>query len=171
MAASLAPSEMLRNLCVLVVDDNKRTRRLVGDVLHAFGIEDVRLAAAGPEALDMIRVLPPDLVLCDWNMTPMDGITFLKALRRKDFGRGARTPAIMITAHTRPDLVKAAMDAGANHFVAKPVVPGKLLKRILWVLADKRRFVLDRERYVLAAPGAPGPAAAGAPAESVWLLD
>lgn len=161
-----AQTRLLQGLSVMVVDDNASTRRMVSDVLGAFGVSDVRLASGGAEALEMIRHQPPGLALCDWHMVPMDGIAFLKSLRRKDFGHGSTTPAIMLTAHTKPELVKAAMEAGANHFVAKPIVPANLLKRILWVLEDRREFVCVGDRYVLVE---------SKPAETagdpVWLVD
>lgn len=159
-------ADVLAGLRVLVVDDNASTRRLVSEVLGAFGVADVRLAADGPGALDMVRTSPPDLILCDWHMAPMDGIAFLRALRKKDFGTGTTTPAIMLTAHTKPELVKAAMEAGANHFVAKPIVPAHLLKRILWVMDDPRRFEVSGDRFVLSRPKGAG----GGP-DPVWLLE
>lgn len=144
---------VLSGVGIVAVDDNANTRRLLKELLLAFGARDLRIAGDGATALEMINTKTPDLVLCDWHMEPMDGIAFLRHLRHKDCGAAARTPAIMLTAHTKPEVVKASMDAGANHFVAKPIVPANLLKRIQWVRADKRIFLLDGDHYVLRDPG------------------
>lgn len=153
---------VLAGVGIVAVDDNANTRRLLKELLLAFGTRDLRFAADGPTALEMINTKTPDLVLCDWHMEPMDGIAFLRHLRHKDSGGAARTPAIMLTAHTKPEVVKASMDAGANHFVAKPIVPANLLKRIQWVRTDKRIFLLEGDHYVLRDPGEIAPGSSGA---------
>ncbi len=154
---------VLAGVGIIAVDDNANTRRLLKELLLAFGARDLRIAGDGATALEMVNAKTPDLVLCDWQMEPMDGIAFLRHLRHKNSGAAARTPAIMLTAHTKPEVVKASMDAGANHFVAKPIVPANLLKRIQWVRADKRIFLLEGDHYVLRDPGdiAPGGGATG----------
>ena len=145
-------SAVLADVSIVAVDDNANTRRMLKELLLAFGARDLRFAADGETALSMIHGRTPDMVLCDWHMEPMDGIALLCQLRHKDSGLAARTPAIMLTAHTKPEVVKASMDAGANHFVAKPIVPANLLKRIQWVRSDERVFALEGDRYVLRSP-------------------
>jgi len=153
---------VLSGVGIVAVDDNANTRRLIKELLLAFGARDLRIAKDGETALQMISAKRPDLILCDWHMEPMDGISFLRHLRHKRSGEAARTPAIMLTAHTKPEVVKASMDAGANHFVAKPIVPANLLKRIQWVRADKRIFLLKGEHFVLTNPGDIEPASPAA---------
>lgn len=152
---------------VMAVDDNANTRRLLKELLTAFGVNDLRLASDGGTALEMIKSKTPDLILCDWHMMPMDGIQFLRKLRHRLSGIKYQAPAIMLTAHTKPEVVKASMDAGANHFVAKPIVPANLLKRIQLVRKDKRVFVLEGDYYVLRDPVPTRPPAAKQ-MRSVW---
>lgn len=174
---------LLSEVSFVAVDDNANTRRMLKELLLAFGARDLRFAGDGATALEMIHAKAPDMLLCDWHMEPMDGIDLLCRLRHRDSGPAARTPAIMLTAHTKPEVVKASMDAGANHFVAKPIVPANLLKRIQWVRADKRIFLLEGDRYVLRNPGdlTPGrpatptmpvapPIPASADADEVWEI-
>lgn len=176
-------SGLLAEVSFVAVDDNANTRRMLRELLLAFGAQDLRFAADGATALEMVHTRTPDMVLCDWHMEPMDGIDLLCRLRHKDSGLAARTPAIMLTAHTKPEVVKASMDAGANHFVAKPIVPANLLKRIQWVRADKRIFLLEGDRYVLRNPGdctvahpavptspATPPVSSGVEPEEVWEI-
>jgi len=162
----------LTQMRIVAVDDNANMRRLIKDILFAVGIRDLRLAEDGPSALHMIETLVPDLILCDWHMAPMDGIAFLKCLRHRDNTASHHVPVIMLTAHTSPDIVRAAMEAGANHFVAKPLVPANLLKRMEWVRTDKRKFVLDGDRYVLPHKAMPTPAHTFEPehGKDTWTL-
>ncbi|NBG95549.1 response regulator [Pyruvatibacter mobilis] len=149
---------ILSGMRILVIDDSANARRLLKSLLMAFGVggDEVIMVGDAPSGLELLHTIEPDLIICDWNMQPMDGIQFLRTLRLRDTP-GACTPTIMLTAHTNPELVKAAMEAGANHFVAKPVVPANLLKRIQWVRADKRVYLLEGDHYVLKDPGGIAP--------------
>ena len=157
---------VLHGLHVVLVDDAAGTRRLLSEVLKAFGVSEIDAAGDAYAALELISAKHPDLVLCDWHMPAMDGIAFLRTLRRKEFGQAGTVPVIMLTAHSQPELVQAAMDAGANHFVTKPIVPADLLSRIVWVLEDTRSFVLSGDRYVLAQRDGARP-----PHRPVWLVE
>lgn len=147
---------ILSGMRILVIDDSQNVRRLLKSLLMAFGVsgDDVVMVGDAPSGLEYLCTKEVDLIICDWNMEPMDGIQFLRILRQRNTP-GARTPTIMLTAHTNPELVKASMEAGANHFVAKPVVPANLLKRIQWVRADKRNYLLEGDHYVLKEPVSP----------------
>jgi len=137
---SKAYGRELDQLDVLIVDDNAHMRRLVETILHAFDVSRLRQAADGTEALSEIAFRQPDLVICDWEMKPMDGCTFLEKLRKADNKPACFIPVIMLTAHGRPRLIRKAFDAGASQFLVKPLTPGNLLHRIDWILADKRPF-------------------------------
>lgn len=162
--------QILGDVSMVVIDDNANTLKLLRELLQAFGVDDLRLAADAQTGLEMVNFKAPDMILCDWHMVPMDGIAFLKRLRHRDNAAGCRVPAIMLTAHTKPEVVKASMDAGANHFVAKPIVPANLLKRIQWVSADPRVFVLEGDHYVLREAPAAVAAATASKAEEIWEI-
>lgn len=130
----------LDELDVLIVDDNVHMRRLVETILHAFGVRSLRQAADGSAAMAEIEFRHPDLVICDWEMKPMDGCTFLEELRKSDNKPACFIPVIMLTAHGRPQLIRKAFDAGASQFLVKPLTPVNLLHRLDWILADKRPF-------------------------------
>jgi two-component system, chemotaxis family, chemotaxis protein CheY len=137
---SKAYGRELGDLDVLIVDDNAHMRRLVETILHAFDISSLRKAGDGTEALEEIVFRQPDLVICDWEMKPMDGCTFLEELRKVNNKPACFIPVIMLTAHGRPRLIRKAFDAGASQFLVKPLTPVNLLHRIEWILADKRPF-------------------------------
>src|SRR5438128_809407 len=96
-AQPLPFSETQRN--VLIVDDDAASRRLLAVTLRNFGF-DVRTAANGEEALQMIGQSPPDVVVLDFEMPGLDGATICGRLR-DDPGPSIREiPVIMLTAHS-----------------------------------------------------------------------
>ena len=78
---------------ILLVDDSRTIRNIQKNVLKQLGHSDVAEAADGVEALDLIGQSRPDLVLIDWNMPNMDGITLVQKIREND----KALPLIMCT--------------------------------------------------------------------------
>ena len=109
---------------VLVVDDASLVRMYYRDALERAGYE-VDEAMNGLEALEKLLVAPPDLLIVDVNMPQMDGLTFLKVLRRQDYPVAA-TPALVTTTEAGPQDRIAAEAAGANFYLVKPLTPEKL---------------------------------------------
>lgn len=100
------------SLSVLVVDDSQTVRLAISKQLHMLGYSDIDLAADGQEALRRLEQKRYGFVLSDWEMQPMGGEEFLKALRQK-----SRVPVILITATTSRG---TSWLAGANAYLAKP---------------------------------------------------
>ena len=77
-----------------------------------------REAANGREALALCESAMPDAVLLDWNMSEMDGIAFLKALRARP---GGDAPVVVFcTTENDMDHIRMALEAGANEYIMKP---------------------------------------------------
>ena len=68
----------------------------------------------------------PDLILVDWNMPNMDGLTFVKTFRQAN----KATPLIMVTTESEKSRVIEAIKAGVNNYVVKPFTPDLLSQRI-----------------------------------------
>lgn len=120
MPASLSPAEAAawRYLRVLVVDDVDAMRMVMGALLGQLGIREVREAADGASALDLLEREPIHLVLCDWRMPGMDGLALLQALRAKAQHRGL--PFVMASADVDPSRTNLAIEAGAQAVLTKP---------------------------------------------------
>lgn len=101
---------------VLVVDDDADIRDALCDVLQLEGVP-VALARDGAEALQWLRTHPaPRLVLLDWNMGPMNGQQFMRALAGESF---EKVPVVLLTADARvQEVARAHAFAGA---LKKPV--------------------------------------------------
>jgi two-component system, chemotaxis family, chemotaxis protein CheY len=131
----------LSNLHVLVIDDNPHMRGIVVAILRGAGFTRVKEANDGAQALEEMRAGIPDIIICDLNMDPIDGLEFTKMLRTANDSPGAFIPVIMMTGHTERSKVTAARDAGINELVAKPISAKTLLERIVSVIDRPRPFV------------------------------
>ena len=119
-------------LNVLLIDDSGVMRKLVSKALRAAGLDITSTAEAGngQEGLDALGKGNFDIVLCDWNMPVMDGLTFVKE------ARGSHSvPIVMLTTESGEDKIKQALDAGANAYITKPFTPEKLEERIKFATA------------------------------------
>jgi len=101
-------------------------RKIQKTVLAQLGHTDIEEACDGQDALSKVWAFKPDLLLVDWNMPNMDGLTFVKAFRQKN----KTTPIIMVTTETERSRVMDAIKAGVNNFVVKPFTPDLLSQRI-----------------------------------------
>ena len=102
----------------LVVDDSKTIRAILTAYLQKLGF-DVTVAVNGREALDRLHAMAKaDVVLVDWNMPEMDGISFVRAVRAND--EYAALPLMMVTTNVEISNVAEALDAGANEYIMKP---------------------------------------------------
>lgn len=109
-------------LKVLVVDDSRTIRRILGGILADLGFETCE-AGNGKDALAVLERqreagTPVSLALIDWNMPEMNGFEFLQQLRAD--ARNAELVAIMVTTETQVDQMVAALEAGANEYIMKP---------------------------------------------------
>ncbi|MBF0399895.1 MAG: response regulator [Magnetococcales bacterium] len=118
---------------VLIVDDSSVMRKIVSRGLRQadFKIDEVLEAGNGQEGLDVLNRTTGtiDLILSDWNMPVMDGLTFIKSVRE---GAPAinRIPIVMVTTEGGESKVEAADAAGANGHIKKPFTP-EMLKEVL----------------------------------------
>lgn len=92
---------------------------------------------------------PVDLIVADAQAggEGQDGCDFVHWLRRSGLTPNAFAPVTLASAHTSKTNVDRARDCGANFLVLKPLSPGVLLERVLWVGRDARPFV-DAGTYV-----------------------
>jgi two-component system chemotaxis response regulator CheY len=101
----------------LIVDDSRIIRKVSRRIVEGLGFE-VDEAADGAEALAYCAAMMPELVLLDWNMPVMDGITFLRRLRAQP--GGDRPKVLFCTIETAVDRIQEALEAGADDYVMKP---------------------------------------------------
>lgn len=118
---------------IMLVDDSKTMRNIQKSVLAQLGYTQIEEACDGQDALSKVAAYQPDLMLVDWNMPNMDGLSFVKAYRQTN----KATPIIMVTTESEKARVIEAIKAGVNNYVIKPFTPDLLSQRIGETLAKK----------------------------------
>ena len=113
---------------ILVVDDASLVRRFYREALERAGFA-VDEALNGVEALEKVLGESYDLVIVDVNMPQMDGITFLRTLRRQSAALSSLPSLVISTEAARQDAA-AARAAGANFYLVKPVSQERLVEHV-----------------------------------------
>ncbi|MDA8230862.1 MAG: response regulator [Magnetospirillum sp.] len=101
----------------LIVDDSKVIRMVARKILHELNFS-TQEAEDGQQALDLCRKQMPDAVLLDWNMPIMNGIDFLRGLRK--LPGGDHPVVVFCTTENDIDHIQEAITAGANEYIMKP---------------------------------------------------
>lgn len=115
---------------VLLVDDSGTMRTIQRRCLSKLGIEDVVEAEDGVVALQAFTNGTFDVVLSDWNMPKMDGLSLLKEIRT----RNTQIPVIMITTEAERSRVMEAIQHGVSDYLVKPFTPDGLKEKLeRWV--------------------------------------
>ena len=111
------------------------------------------------DAFKEIKQHVPDLIITDWEMSPLDGLDLIRMIRKANDSPNNFIPIILLTAHADAKRVMEARDAGVNEVVAKPISASALGKRIDASLNHPRSFVRtenyfgpDRRRQNLGPP-------------------
>jgi two-component system chemotaxis response regulator CheY len=111
----------------LVVDDSATIRRVVAGLFRDLKFE-VSEAATGLDAVTHCQKQIPDIVMLDWNMPVMDGITCLRSLRALEMPK--RPIVIMCTTESQISKIQEALAAGADEYIMKPFDRGVLLDKL-----------------------------------------
>lgn len=164
--ATPQPGLTLAGLRILVVDDNATHRGIVQNYLLAWGAE-VDVAARGTEAImSLLRAAasgtPYPLAIVDRLMPGMDGLALGQAVRNEP--SLAATRLIMLTAFDEKDQGRAALQAGYNDYLTKPVRQNRLRESLLRALAEQPTAALALNIPTTVTPMAAPAAPAHAPA-------
>jgi len=116
-------------LC-LIVDDSRVIRRMAADILKGLGLRTAE-AENGLKAVEFCQASVPDMVLLDWNMPEMDGITCLKALRAMELC--PRPIVVMCTTENGLSKIREALEAGADEYIMKPYDQQVLMDKLAQV--------------------------------------
>jgi len=114
-------------MLVLVVEDDEKTRKLVGQVVSKGGYRAV-LAEDGIQAASVLKKARPDLIILDIRMPRMDGFKLLELLQR--YETAASIPVVMLTASDSPLDLDRALRLGVQDYLVKPISPKALLLKV-----------------------------------------
>ena len=134
----------LSDLTVLVVDDAEPIRELICGILETFGVQKIREAADGLGAYKDMLSQTPDAIITDFDMAPVDGVTFTRTVRTDPNSPAPDVPILMITGHSTKHQVEEARDAGVTEFLALPVTANTVAERLTSAIQRPRSFVRAR---------------------------
>jgi len=124
----------MKQIKVLVVEDNEEHRRILVLWLQHAGQFDVREAVTGQEALDRITQEPPDLVFLNLKLPVLDGGETARRIRALPAPLN-QLPIIAVTAHAMVGDREKALAAGCDEYITKPIVnPGEIHDKLQRVL-------------------------------------
>ena len=110
---------------VLIVDDDIKLQKMLHRTLILEGL-NVYTANNGQEALDVVRNNSIDLIIVDWMMPVMDGLTFVQSIRNNDNS----TMVMMLTARDAIENRVKGLQSGADDYLIKPFAPQELVARV-----------------------------------------
>lgn len=147
----------LSRISVLVVEDSQFIRSILAHSLKALGVGNVSLAEDGSRAIEFLQlvatdpmragVMSVDLVLTNWDMSPVDGIMLLKWIRRHKDSTDRYMPVLMLTAYTERARVEEARDLGAHEVLSKPFTLASLSEKLTGVITRQRQFIHTKDFF------------------------
>lgn len=134
-------------LSVLVVEDIQPMLDVTVNTLKFLGVGNVYSATDPEVAFGLFQKYKPDLVITDWEMEPVDGIEFLRWIRRNLLSANRMVPVIMMTGYAAQIRVAEARDVGVTEFLVKPFTASELVRRLTHVIDAPRDFVETAEFF------------------------
>src|SRR4051794_26617849 len=110
---------------ILVIDDDRDMCLLLKKFLVNHGF-NVSVAYSSKQALEILEVLKPDLVLCDFRLDIIDGKTVLLKIKQIF----PSVPVIIITGYQDIKIAVEVMKLGAYDYITKPIIPGEMILTI-----------------------------------------
>ncbi len=123
-------ADIYKSLSALIVDDQDFVLKIVTTILTQIGFGEIRTSANGEDAITAVEEACPDLIICDINMKPMDGLTFLKWVRSNESEKIRTLPLVFLTGDFSQELVSKATDLGCDMFLLKPISPQKMREKL-----------------------------------------
>lgn len=146
MSAVQASSHYLpRETRVLVVDDSPTMGSIYRQLLRGVGVQNVTQATSGIEAIEACAVALPHVALVDYQMGDLTGIEVTRLLRSAPDSPAPDLPIVLITAHASQAILKEAIAAGVDAFVAKPVSAGALAQHVRTAIERRGKLAAQRK--------------------------
>ncbi len=126
---------MFNQYSILIVEDLSNMRRLIKNILKNNGFVNIYEAGDGKEALELIDTHAIDVIISDWNMTKMDGLTLLKSIRSNENSK--TIPFLMVTAEVTKENIIEAITQGVSSYMVKPVTAEIMISKLKEILNIK----------------------------------
>ncbi len=141
----------LKDLDVVIVDESRHMQTILRSILLMARVRRIRAFDRVDDALAAMTSDPPNFVIAEWLMRPLNGRQLLKRMKRSDNWLMRDIPVMIITSYCTRVALELAIQAGAHFVLAKPFSPSSVLTRLKWVLADDRPMIVTRAgSYIVA---------------------
>lgn len=135
------------DLRTVVVDDNRNFQTIMRTMLRHFGFRHVEAFADPRDALVYVEENPTDLAFVDHLMPSLNGVEWIRRARRITGLANRDMAAVMVTGNANARVLHAALAAGVDDVLAKPLAPDTLLTHIRRVFARPRRYQRGADGY------------------------
>jgi len=121
---------------ILIVDDSLPMRSVIKRTLKAagYGQSELLEAANGQKALELMKNNWVDVVITDYNMPVMNGLAFIKALKKDDISKDI--PVVVISTEGNEAKIKEFMDCGAKGYITKPFTAESIRDLMISILGE-----------------------------------
>ncbi len=123
--------ELLKAQRILFCDDDAMLRILVADIFATFNIDNYELAISGHDVVEKAVEFKPTMIVCDWQMQPVDGLELLQMVRGNKTTIPSDTPFIFLTVSRNTHNFKNAFRDDTDVFLSKPFTAKSLLSAVL----------------------------------------
>ncbi|WP_440959793.1 response regulator [Oceanicaulis sp. LC35] len=130
--------KLLKAQRILFVEDDISVRNLVRELLTDIGVGEVRMASSGEEALSLMKTFTPTLMLSDWHMKPIDGLSLLRLVRAGQTRMPSQTPIIFLTSENNAEKIHTVIRNGVDHVLVKPFNRAVVMRAITRVAQQSR---------------------------------
>jgi len=131
----------IRRMDVMILDPDIVSRGNLGALIRDFGCYNVRPFDNVEMAIVSIISKPPSIVLCSFDEDKEFAATILEHIRRHNIDTTAQTPIVLVSKNLDTLTMSKGVQIGATQFLASPVVPAELIKKLVFVLKDNREMV------------------------------
>lgn len=144
-------------LTVLLAEDSQFIRSLLINSLKILGVGKVVAVSDGSEAIKFLQQVKEDpmkvgcqqvdIILSNWDMHPIDGMMFLRWVRRHKDSPDRFVPFAMITGYTEPERVKQARELGVTEVLAKPFTVTNIGEKLVSIIEKPRQIVHTKDYF------------------------
>jgi len=142
---------------VLVVEDSAFMRTMMLNALKSLRIGVTKTCNDGGEAIEFMQLMQSDpmkagvqkidIIMSNWAMSPVDGMMFLRWVRRHKDSPDRFIPFLMITGYSAESRIHEARDLGVTEFLCKPFAIKAICEKVLAVVDRPRQFVHTRDYF------------------------
>ena len=147
MFAREVPAFDLSKISLFVINDNEFVRTYMQRLFGIMRVGKVTMCADPQQAHRQIGEIDPDIVVLDLDLTGMDGLELVRAIRRGETDARKDVPVLVAAAFVDRDYVEKARNSGTNWTLVKPLTFKRLYEGLVRVILDERPFV-ETESYV-----------------------